>query len=373
MMTTLVFCDKNNSEEYKYSKTLEWFVDTKGINIDKIKEYKYIIDMTGYIKSVPERGFCRLESKINPEFYRFCNFRTDTSQETEYLKLLKRVLKHGYYSPDRTGVGVIKSETCEILSFDLHTVIKDGIYSTRLPLLTTKKMFFSGIVEELLWFLKGRTNSKELEEKGINIWKGNSSREFLDSRKLNYEEGELGPVYGQQWVNWGGDFITKDGGINQIENIINEIKTNPCSRRLVLNAWNVSELEKMALPPCHIMYIFNVNIKKNTLNCNLTLRSSDLFLGLPFNIASTAILTIIISKACGLIPGKIFFNIVDAHIYKTHVKQVEKQLQRYMYDFPVLIFKKDIKNYEDIKNLEFSDFVLKNYFCHSGLKAPMAV
>lgn len=302
----------------------------------------------------------------------FKNLRDYTSQEIDYLNLLKKVLYNGRQYDDRTGTGVLKLFG-ENLSFDIKSKV---INKYQIPLFTTKNVYFKGIVEELLWFLKGCCNSKELEKNGINIWKGNSSAEFLRKNNLDYEEGELGPIYSNQWVNWGGDWKTKTGGINQIENIINEIKRNPHSRRLVLNAWNVSDLDKMALPPCHVMYIFDIDVDysgQTYLNCLLTLRSSDLFLGLPFNITSTSILTCIIAKCCNILPGKINISISNAHIYLNHIEQVKEQITRMPYEFPELKINKNINNYSDIVSLNFSDFELLNYKKHSTIKAPMAV
>jgi thymidylate synthase len=219
-----------------------------------------------------------------------------------------------------------------------------------------------------LWFLRGDTNSKLLEEKGVNIWKGNSSREFLDSLNLhNYEEGDCGPVYGYQWRNFGGSYNQKEmNGIDQLNNIINELKNNPTSRRMFMSAWNPMMEKQMVLPPCHVSYQFYVRSGKY-LDCQMYQRSADLFLGLPFNIASTALLTSILAKHTGYISGKIRICIGDCHIYNEHFSAVEEQLSRIHKQMPKL----NIKDFEKIEELVYEDFELINYNPHNTIKAPM--
>ena len=208
------------------------------------------------------------------------------------------------------------------------------------PLLTTKKMFFRGIVEELLWFLRGSTDANELIAKKINIWTGNSTREYLDSVGLTeYKVGELGPVYGWQWRKFGEDYNNPETKAkDQIKYVLEELMKPDNSRRAVLSGWNPVDLNKMALPPCHILYIFNKTSKG--LSCHMTLRSSDLFLGLPFNIASTALLTQIIATVLNIEISEICLSICDAHIYQEHVEQIDKQVLLAPYDLPKLIIKK---------------------------------
>lgn len=287
-------------------------------------------------------------------------------QENQYLDLLRKVLFGGQKHETRNGTTL--SSFGESLEFDIEK---------EFPLLTTKRMFWKGIVHELLWFLKARTNSKELEAMKINIWKGNSSRVFLDSRKLyDYEEGTCGPIYGFQWRNFGGtykgpdhDYINDGDGIDQLGNIIDQIKTNPSSRRLVMSGWNPLQEKEMVLPPCHTLYQFYVH--ENKLSCQMYQRSADLFLGLPFNIASTALLTHLVANLTNLVPSKLKIIIGDAHIYENHVDAVQEQLSRTCFPWCHLkIINKDQTQPEDF---EFDDFELENYKCHKPIKATMNV
>ena len=254
--------------------------------------------------------------------------------------------------------------------------------------ISTKKVFFRGIVEELLWFLKGSTNANELKEKNVNIWNGNSKREYLDSVGLqDYEEGELGPVYGWQWRMFGKKYIPNKlkkspedfpelGGADQVKYVITELLMEN-SRRAVLSAWNPVDLNIMALPPCHILYIFNKT--KDGLCCHLTMRSSDLFLGLPFNIASCALLTQIIAHLLHMKSSEICLSLCDAHIYEEHIDQVKKQIDLEIYESPRVIIEKaapDIESSVDdkikwIESLTYNDFTLVNYKSHDKLPAIM--
>lgn len=311
-------------------------------------------------------------------------------EEYKYLHLLQDILDNGVVKGDRTGVGT-KSIFGTKLQFDL---------SKSFPILTTKKVFWKGVVEELLWFIRGETNSKKLEEKGVKIWVGNTSREFLDKKGLNYPEGMIGPGYGWQWRNWGGNYgqswtkISSEGveytfisnpkeakeynrltpsglGIDQLANVVNTIKTNPNDRRIIVSAWNVEEINSMALPPCHLLFQFDVSDGK--LNCQWYQRSVDTFLGLPFNISSYALLTYLIAKITNLIPGTLTFSGGDTHIYLNHIDQCKEQINRTPYIFPQLNIKKDIKTLEDIENLQFNDIELIDYKSHAAIKAEMAV
>lgn len=288
-------------------------------------------------------------------------------EEYKYLHLLERILDEGVVKGDRTGTGT-KSIFGTQLSFDL---------SNSFPVLTTKKVFWKGVVEELLWFIRGETDSKKLEAKGVNIWKGNTSREFLDKKGLDYPEGEIGPGYGFQWRWWGSNYKDSLGvhkykcGINQLGNVINTLKTNPNDRRMIVSAWNVAEIDKMALPPCHLLYQFDVADGK--LNCQWYQRSVDSFLGLPFNISSYALLTCLVAKVVGLQPGKLTFAGGDTHIYLNHIEQCKEQISRVPFAFPKLNIKKDIKTLEDIENLSLEDLELVNYKSHATIKADMAV
>ena len=301
--------------------------------------------------------------------------------EEGYINLLKDTL-NGEYKNTRNG-NVFSQFGC---------MIKFDNISSSFPLITTKKVFFRGIVEELLWFLKGSTDANELKDKNVNIWNGNSSRKYLDSVGLiDFEEGELGPVYGWQWRMFGKKYIFKKSresresiesieenniAVDQIKYVITELlKEN--SRRAVLSAWNPVDLNIMALPPCHILYIFNKS--KDGLCCHLTMRSSDLFLGLPFNIASTALLTQIIAHVLHLNSSEVCLSLCDAHIYEEHVEQVKKQIDLEIYESPRVIIEKAAPAIETslddkikwIESLKYSDFTLINYKSYDKLPAIM--
>jgi len=288
--------------------------------------------------------------------------------EAGYLNLLKETLKEGEVKTTRNGV-VFSKFGCMIKFNNINNF----------PLLTTKKMFFRGIVEELLWFLRGSTDANELIAKKINIWTGNSTRKYLDSVGLTeYKEGELGPVYGWQWRKFGEDYNNPETkGKDQIRYLLEELIKPDNSRRAVLSGWNPVDLNKMALPPCHILYIFNKTSKG--LSCHMTLRSSDLFLGLPFNIASTALLTQILATVLNINISEICLSICDAHIYKEHVNQIDKQVLLEPYDLPKLIIKKfppPVDSSIDekinwIESLKYEDFELKDYLSHPALPAIM--
>jgi len=315
--------------------------------------------------------------------------------EEGYVKLLKDTLGNGESKTTRNGV-VVSMFGCMINFKDI---------ATSFPLITSKKMFFRGIVEELLWFLRGSTNANELKQKKVHIWGGNSTREYLDSIGLDYPEGELGPIYGWQWRKFGKEYAATAAtaadtdtdiyndindidsgannycegakGIDQIKYVLEELSKDTNSRRAVLSAWNPSDLKKMALPPCHILYIFNRCSKG--LSCHLTLRSSDLFLGLPFNIASTALLTHIFAHVLHIPANEISLSICDAHIYEEHTPQVAKQIDSEMYDLPKVLIKKeapDVASSIDekikwIEELAFEDFELSNYTSGVSLHAVM--
>ena len=280
--------------------------------------------------------------------------------ENEYLKLVNEIIKNGNIKKDRTGVG-----TRSLFGKSLRFNIEDSF-----PLLTTKRVYWKGVVEELLWMLKGETNAKLLQDKNVHIWDGNSTREFLDSRNLNYEEGELGPVYGFQWRNFNGEYPKNKNktGIDQIENIINLIKRDPNSRRILFSAWNPNQLNCMALPPCHLLAQFYVN--NNELSCQMYQRSADIGLGVPFNIASYSLLTYIIANLTNLKPKEFILNIGDAHIYENHIDALMIQTERKARPFPKL---KIINNKKTIDEFEFEDFKLIDYNPCSKIKMDMAI
>lgn len=262
----------------------------------------------------------------------------------QYHSLLQHILDNGTDKTDRTGTG-----TRSCFGYQMRFNLKDGF-----PLVTTKKVHLKSIIHELLWFLKGDTNIGYLKENGVRIWD-----EWAD------ENGDLGPVYGKQWRSW----QTKDGKvIDQISDLISQIKKNPDSRRLIVSAWNVGELSEMALMPCHNMFQFYVANGK--LSCQLYQRSADVFLGVPFNIASYALLTMMIAQVCDLEPGDFVHTFGDVHIYNNHFEQVKLQLSRTPYPLPTMKINPEVK---DIFSFQFDDFELENYQCHPGIKAPVAV
>jgi len=262
----------------------------------------------------------------------------------QYHDLLKQVMDHGTDKADRTGTG-----TRSLFGHQMRFNLQDGF-----PLLTTKKVHMKSIIHELLWFLKGETNIKYLTDNGVTIW-----NEWADA------DGNLGPVYGYQWRSW----PTQEGGqVDQITGLIDQIKNNPDSRRLLVNAWNVGLIKDMALPPCHILFQFYVADGK--LSCQLYQRSADLFLGVPFNIASYALLTLMIAQVCNLKPGEFIHTFGDVHIYNNHFDQVKLQLSRDFRPLPVMRINPLIKNIFEFK---YEDFFLANYDPHPGIKAAVAV
>lgn len=261
-----------------------------------------------------------------------------------YLDLLRHVLEYGTIKSDRTGTG-----TKSVFGYQMRFNLADGF-----PLLTTKKLHLRSIIYELLWFIKGDTNIKYLNDNGVTIWD-----EWADA------SGDLGPVYGHQWRNW----VGPDGkSHDQLVALIDGLKNNPDSRRHIISAWNVGDLDKMALSPCHALVQFYVADGK--LSCQLYQRSADIFLGVPFNIASYAILTLMIAQVCGYIPGEFIHSFGDAHIYSNHMEQVNLQLTRQPRHLPVMKLNPQITSIFDFK---YEDFTLENYDPYPGIKAPIAV
>ena len=262
----------------------------------------------------------------------------------QYLDLMQHVLDNGTQKHDRTGTGTIS-----VFGYQMRFNLQDGF-----PLVTTKKLHLRSILHELIWFLKGDTNIRYLKENGVSIWD-----EWAD------ENGELGPVYGYQWRSW----PTPDGRhIDQITQVVNQIKNNPDSRRLIVSAWNVAEIENMALPPCHSFFQFYVADGK--LSCQLYQRSADIFLGVPFNIASYALLTLMVAQVCGLKPGEFIHTLGDAHLYNNHLEQTKLQLSRNPRPLPLVKLNPAIT---DIFDFKFEDFTLENYDPHPHIKAPVAI
>jgi len=268
----------------------------------------------------------------------------EASHMITYLNLLSHILEHGARKSDRTGTGTIS-----VFGYQMRFDLSEGF-----PAVTTKKLHMKSIIHELLWFLKGDSNIRYLHENGVTIWD-----EWADS------EGELGPVYGVQWRSW----PTPDGGsIDQISQVIEQIRSVPDSRRLIVSAWNVGEIRNMALPPCHAFFQFYV--ADGRLSCQLYQRSADAFLGVPFNIASYAMLTMMVAQVTGLQPGEFIHTFGDAHIYSNHLEQVGRQLGRSSYPLPTLEINPDIHN---IFDFTYEDFELTGYKSHPAIRAPIAV
>jgi thymidylate synthase len=262
----------------------------------------------------------------------------------QYHDLLRLVLDHGKPRMDRTGTGTLSVFGAQA-RFDLRE---------KFPLLTTKKLHLKSIIYELLWFLRGDTNVRYLNEHGVTIWD-----EWAD------EKGDLGPIYGEQWISWRG----RDGAvIDQIDRVIDEIKTKPESRRLIVSAWNVAELDQMALAPCHVLFQFYV--QEGQLSCQLYQRSADLFLGVPFNVASYALLTRMIAQVCDLQPGEFVHTFGDLHLYRNHLDQAREQLTRDFRSLPRMQLNPAVKS---IRDFRFEDFTLADYDPHPAIKAPIAI
>lgn len=290
-------------------------------------------------------------------------------EEFQYLDLIKEAMEEGTFRGDRTGTGTF-SVFGRTMRFNLRHSF---------PLLTTKRVFWRGLAEELLWFVAGSTNAKELSDKGIGIWDGNGSREYLDSIGLtDREEMDLGPVYGFQWRHFGAEYKTMhdnyDGqGVDQLCELVHKIKNNPTDRRLVLTAWNPRALPEMALPPCHMFCQFYVDTAANELSCQMYQRSCDLGLGVPFNIASYSLLTMMVAKVCGLKPGDFVHVLGDAHVYANHVEPLQEQLRNKPKHLPRLEIKETTKNAGDIDGFQYDDFCLHGYTCHKKIAMKMAV
>lgn len=292
---------------------------------------------------------------------------TTNLEEQQYLNLLQTILDQGDEHLDRTNVG-----TYSVFAQQLKFNLRDNT----IPLLTTKRIYWKGVVHELLMFIKGISNNKYLQDRKVHIWDGNTSRDFLDSRGLtDLKEGDLGANYGFQWRHFGAEYrgFDKDytnQGVDQLKNAIDLIKNNPTSRRIIVSAWNPAAQHRMSLPSCHCWFQFYVNQKHQELHCQMYQRSVDSFLGLPFNIASYSLLTHIVAQITGLKAGTLTMCLGDTHIYKNHVEQCKLQLSRDVREFPKL---KILNHHDDIDDYEFDDFELIGYKPHKSIKAKMAV
>ena len=319
------------------------------------------------------------------------------SPERVYLNVLADIMENGHTisaEVERTGTGTI-STFSQHMKFpievhgDVDSVLSGKqdmrLLKYRVPIMTTKTLFHRGVFEELKFFLEGKTHVKPLQDAGVGIWDGNTSREWHDDHgHPNYAVGETGPFYGFQWNHFGGDYPDSGAnagsggaGVNQLEYCIDLLKRDPFSRRILMSAWNPVALPDMCLPPCHVLYNFKLSVDADghrRLNCAMHQRSWDMFLGVPFNIYSTALLTIFMSRAANMLPGEISLTVVDAHIYSNHIEQVKLQLSRTPYKWPLLQLDADINTLEDMRGLNFKDdYKLTEYYKHPAIKASMAV
>lgn len=338
------------------------------IPIDKYKKtyekvYKGGLELNSVIRSTSN------PDNIGKEYiYTFSIYQHKDSineEEMQYLELLKYINMDGKLRNTRNSK-VLSMFSPPQMRFDL----RKGF-----PLLTSKRIGWKTVLRELLWFINGSTNNKELQEKNVHIWDGNSTKEYMESRGLyDYKEGDLGPIYGFQWRHSGAEYLGSDynyegKGVDQLKYIINEIKENPTSRRIIINSWNPKDLDKMALPPCHIMVQFNIDIEEKYIDAKLTQRSGDMFLGVPFNIASYSMLLHIIGNITGYKPRYLIHDIGDAHIYEGHKDAIEKQLQRKTFTSPIFKIKCKI---EDIDTIDESIFEMINYKFYPTIKASMS-
>lgn len=279
-----------------------------------------------------------------------------------YLDLLRHVREHGTDRDDRTGVG-----TRSVFGYQMRFDLRE-----RFPLLTTKKVHLRSIIIELLWFLQGRTDNAWLNERRVTIWDEWSTAE--QCARFGRQPGDLGPIYGHQWRNFGAtrrdDGSYEDDGLDQIVRLLDEIRNNPGSRRLIVTGWNPQEADQVALPPCHTLFQFYVDQRRGELSCQLYQRSADIFLGVPFNIASYSLLTMMIAQVCDLKPGDFVHTLGDAHLYRNHFEQADRQLAREPRELPTMRINPAVK---DLFAFTYEDFTIENYDPHPGIKAPVAV
>ncbi|CZR67744.1 probable CDC21-thymidylate synthase [Phialocephala subalpina] len=306
---------------------------------------------------------------------------TDKHEEYQYLGLIREILETGEHRPDRTGTGTYSLFAPRALKFSLSS--SDG--TPILPLLTTKRVFLRAVIAELLWFISGSTSSLPLAEAGVKIWDGNGSREYLDSVGLSHRAvGDLGPVYGFQWRHFGAEYVDAQTdytgkGVDQLAEVIHKLKNNPYDRRIILSAWNPKDLKLMALPPCHMFAQFYVSYPKlengekgqGRLHCQLYQRSCDMGLGVPFNIASYALLTHMLAHVSNLVPGTFTHTMGDAHVYADHVDALKVQLTREPKSFPELEIAREEGG--SIDGWRVEDFVVKGYEPHKGIAMKMSV
>lgn len=292
-------------------------------------------------------------------------------EETQYLDLVRDIIETGYDQSDRTGVGT---------QTKIGVQMKFNLRENRLPMMTSRRTFFRGAVEELLWFLRGETDITNMQNNNIHIWDGNTTEEFIRNRKLEgiVPTNSVGTLYGYQIRNWNGDWVEwRDNGnrtgIDQLDKIVKLLKNDPESRRILISNYNVEQTETGVLEPCHTLYSFNVDYKRKELHSLLWMRSADFMCGVPLNILHISLMTHILAKMLGMTAGEFTFQAANAHVYNNHIEDAMIQLGREPFEFPTVNILKDVKSIEDIEQLKFEDFVLENYKCHSPIKYEMAI
>lgn len=364
--------DVHLSKCYAQPGTREWDNRTSNI-IDQ--SVMFDMSLIGRI----DMGFSLLSNVKVSRTKKIRHYLRRNHEELALLSAMHHTVKTGHNRPNRTGVNTRALfgqhfEYKMVERVDPNT----GKSAYRLPLLTTKHMFTRGVFEELKWFLNGCTDSKVLERRGVHIWKGNTSRAFLDSVGLkHFKEGECGPIYGHQWRHWGAKWVSSKSdyageGIDQVANVIESLQTDPYSRRHIITAWNVEDLDKMCLPPCHHTFQFMVSEGEGQKYLSLFLyqRSCDVFLGLPFNICSLGMFLTIVAHRVNMKPHTLYHSIADFHIYETHIEATAKQIQREPCVFPYISIKCD-KPKDKLEDYNFSDIVIEDYYHHSAIKANM--
>jgi thymidylate synthase len=368
MIWSGVIMDVHLSKNYAKQHTNEWMMCRKNIFHQSIAFDRDLLknvdgmDTAFELVSNARDTFGSLKNRIR----HYCR---RNHEESFLLSTMNDIITHGFRQNNRTGICSRATFGKQFQYMMAERVDPEtGKSSFRLPLLTTKKMFVRGVFAELKWFLSGSTNSKDLESQGVNIWKGNSSREFLDSRGLTeYDEGECGPIYGSQWRDWGGV------GIDQVQKCIDSLKNDPFSRRHIISGWNVDDLDKMCLPPCHVIYQFLAHEENGQMYLSLSMyqRSADMFHGVPFNVASMGMFLLMMCHQVGYKPYKLIHSIGDAHIYESHMPAVKKQLQCDPCMFPYVHIESDVK--PDIKDYNFENVIIDDYHSHNMIKADMVV
>lgn len=314
------------------------------------------------------KGIRQLADPVKTRDYtRYTFLPSEIHGEVQYIDLLRKIKDTGESKPDRTGVGT-KSIFGARMEFDLRD---------RIPILTTKRIFHELIAKELIFFVSGKTDTRILTDQGVKIWQGNTSRKFLEDRGLKYNEGDMGPLYGFQWRHWNAEYAGCDEdytekGTDQLKNLIETIRKDPHSRRHILSSWNVDQLDMGVLAPCHILAQFNVSSDRKWLDCQLYQRSGDMFLGVPFNITSYALLTAMIAHVCQLKPRTLIHIIGDAHIYNNHGEQVSRQIKRTPRPFPRLSFREATRLHE-IDDFGINSFIIEGYNSWPAITADMAV